>query len=326
MANDSNPEISEAQMTQKVQPGVDYQRIIDNEVERSQVEVSLQYVAQMSTLSPEAAWIGAISNQGEAKLNTQERASYEAAIKQSIVRTVRGGQIGCMDGRGTDELLLPAPKTAGGTIGNAMRIYLASNASGKAISFNEALEISEGIDTALGFVSGGHQLGQCGAFKHGQTGIAAYATQPEIVAAASKNMLGAFGLEFSSTLQKDLERSARTLPSLPTETQASARMNDNNPHSCPILNDVHTERSLVAFVDDYDYTLDNNVLIAATKKTTGKELQAFTYSWGYHLAIAQQLGGTLAEYYLQTTTGQDTTVLPQLTDGSLDIIVASATQ
>lgn len=292
------------------------------------VKGELNFVCKMNELTPGPdGWNGLISAKGA--LTEEERPIYNDALLRSIQSIQSGGQIGCMDGRWLSLALLLGPKTAGGTAGNAARLMLASRAyqPNKGYSYMEALEVVLSIDKKLGFESGGHELGQCGAYKFAQHGILTVAQRPELVRPGAKAFLGALGQEYSPSVQSDLEKASLLLAdAIPTVDKTTTKMQLANEDACPELGSTHKEHkelSLVVFTDIVA-TLNNNRLITLTTEKLGREAQGFGYNWGYHLAIARELGGSLGAYYLQSVPSQDLPVLMELTDGSLDIFAFKA--
>ena len=307
---------------------INYGAVLDEQLAAEQRErvtgLQLTPVGPMSILAPTANWQGAITVTGEKALDEGQQAIYRGFILNSVVPTVQGGKRECMDGRGVDEPALAGPATAGGTVGDAYRVMIASRAYDpkNPMSWEESVAFVKSVDEANGFISGGHELGQCGAFKFAPFGIQVMADAPELVSGAVNNFMGAVEQDYSDTIQNDLTRSAQEVVTesgviLPSAEQALALA---NPHGHPTLNKTHEEHDLVVFMRE-GVTLDNNALIAQTTNEFGREIQAFRYNWDWHQKIAKALGGSLAEYYLQSVPSQDAPVLTQLTDGTVNISI-----
>ncbi len=312
-----------------VATGVNYSATLDEQLKREQEQklerLELINLGPLSGLAPTANWPGSITATGEYELGESNYNTYLQLQKQSMVATVAGGQRACMDGRELEGLaVLPAPKTAGGTFGDAMRIMLAAHATGNRMSYEEALETAISIDESYGFKPGGHALDQCGAWKNGAFGIATIAEQSELVSSAVQGFLGAVGgPNFSAIMQSDITKSAEKIASSPTSiiipaTDALTRVESVNATACPKLSRNHAEISLAVILRE-GVTTDNTALITKTVNAFGKEIQGFGYNWDYHLQIAKKLGGLHGEYYLQTVPSQDIPVLTQLTDGTVNI-------
>ncbi len=318
---------------EQVRPSVDYGVIADEARqqhiqeratelnEKDRVRGDLIRVASMSDLATGAEWAGDISKNGAGSLNARQEGRYHHFIKCSVVNTAEGGQVGCMDGRILTLLMLLGPKMASGTHGNAIRLMLATVADPyeKQLNYRDAFNVMADIDQKYGFKSGTHALDQCGAQKFAPYAIQTVATQGKMVSGATKTFLGSVGYTYNQEKQSGLIVGAKQLIGLPESDKATQVLTSRNATACPNLPKSHKEKSIVVFMD-HDVTLDNNHLVKLTTEELGIEAQAFGYSWGYHLKIAQELGGSLGDYYLHSVASQDVPVLTRLTDGSLDIL------
>ncbi len=300
-------------------------KLMLSDEEQTNKSPMLTPVGPLSILAPDTSWNGAISIADNNALTDAQDNKYFLLLKDAITLINRGGQRRCIDGRPSEKLIAPGPMTAGGDIGDAMRLMLASHAMQpeRGMSFNEALARIMAIDEKYGFAPGGHDLGQCGAFAHGAYGIRAIAQAPASIAGATQTFLGAVEHEYSEDVQQRLADTAQQLvPKLesivPSREEAAQELEVRYPGALPHLAGDHKERELVIFLRD-DVTLDTNLLARSTKQELNEEWQAFGYNWNYHLLVANELGGELGQYYLQSVSSQDAGVLTQLTDGSLRI-------
>lgn len=294
--------------------------------QESRVSGELIPVASMQDLAPDSVWSGDISASGDSSLNAEEEVVYDRLLAQALVIAPKGSQIGCMDGREIELPIAIGPKTAAGTLGNAYRLMLASVAdeSSPELNIDQALDVMAGIDESLGYKSGTHAPGQCGAHKFSSVAVRAIAETPEETARSTEIFLGAVGYSYSPSAQSRLTQAALDSAHGLGETvvdsaEAAHKLHAKNATACPELLRGHEEKKLVVMLDD-DVTLDNNKLIASSKDALGKELQAFGYSWGYHLKVSEKLGGSLGDLYLHSVASQDVPVLMRLTDGSLPIV------
>lgn len=279
-------------------------------------------VGEMRDLAPSMEWNGAISAKDDQALSESERARYREIIREKIGFPEGGLQTGCMDG-GT---LIVGPKTAGGTVGNALRIMLASHAddSVKGFTYDEALEIAEGIDEKNGNSSGSHDLGQCGAYQFATHGIFTIAQKPEISLEGTTNFFGAVGHDFSTIIQNNLEKAAKKVASeidqyVPDPEKISEKITQKNVNALPHLNRNHAEKD-IAVILKKGAILDSGAFAKQATAELGRELNVFGYNWDYHETISKELGGSLGDFYLQSVTSQDVPILGQLTDGSLGVV------
>lgn len=289
--------------------------------EQELINGELVRVAAMCDLAPDAEWAGVISKNGEGSLKTNQEGRFHQFIKQSLVMTREGAQVGCMDGRVLAMLMLLGPKMASGTHGNALRLMLAAAADPyeKQLNYKDAFNVMADIDQKYGFKSGSHALNQCGAQKFAPYAIQTIASQGDMVSGAAQTFLGSVGYAYNQDKQSGLIVAAKQLIGLPEDDRATQILTSRNAASCPELAKSHKEKAIVVFMD-HDVTIDNNRLVELTTQELGVEAQAFGYSWGYHLKISEELGGSLGDYYLHSVASQDVPVLTRLTDGSLDIL------
>lgn len=278
-------------------------------------------VAAMKDLAPSMEWTGTISTKGDQALNDEEKARYKELLEQFIVPAPSEGQIGCMDGR----TKLLGVKTAGGTIGNAIRIMLASHAddNSQALNFSDSLDVAIGIDRKYGYESGSHDLGQCGAFAFARYGLVAVADNPRVAKEGTMNFLQAVGANYSDKIQGDIEKAAVEIAGaiddfIPAPHDAAEAIRGKNLNALPHLDGNHAEKAIAVILRP-GAVLDSGAFADAASEELGRELNVFGYNWDYHNTIASELGSTMGEYYLQSVTSQDVPILGQLTDGSLDI-------
>lgn len=303
-------------------PMKDMQKLMPSPVESPVASGELILVGEMRDLAPSMQWSGAISARGDQALNESEKSRYREIIREKIFFPEGGLQTGCMDG-GT---LIVGPKTAGGTVGNALRIMLASYADDgvRGFTYEEALEIAEGIDEKNGNSSGSHDLGQCGAYQFATHGIFTIAQKPEVAQEGSINFLGAVGHDFSSIIQDNLEKAAQKIASeidqyVPAPEDITKKITQKNVNALPHLNRNHAEKD-IAVILKQGAILDSGAFAEQATAELGRELNVFGYNWDYHETISKELGGSFGDHYLQSVTSQDVPVLGQLTDGSLGIV------
>lgn len=299
---------------------------MDSTILLEKVPGKINYVAPIGVLASNDSWQGAISVNGENALAPEYRDTYYELLAGAVVKVGPGGQRGCIDGRGSLEKIAPGPKTAGGTYCDAMRVMLASHAvdPDNFWDYEHSLEFVRAVERKKGYVSGGHELDQCGAFKFAPYSISMIADRPDVIAKGVQTFLGAVGQEYSEDIQLDLTNSAKAMKErigelIPGAGEASKDILNENPKACPTLLAEHKELAVVVFTQG-GATLDNNTLIESTKQAFGVERQAFAYNWDFHKTVATELGGDLGRYYLQSVPSQDIPALTQLTDGTLDIV------
>ncbi len=301
--------------------------------EASRSAGSLTYIAEMIALWA-GSWDGAITTRGEKGLQEEVQQKYLDIIHEGMVPTAKHGRRACMDGRtpeGYDDSVLEqfvapqAPKTAGGTIGDALAFRNAYNMLNpdSPISIEGALDYIIELDASFGYLPGGHALGQCGRKIHAGNSRQMIATKPELVIPGVETFFNAtgYGDAYNAELQRDLiAYTQSSQQDIPVDAVIESYLTKHGQNCLPVLANTHEEK-IAVIGKNANMTLHTGHVNTRIQNELGVEAQAFDYNLGFHVARAQKMDGLLGTAYLHAVASDDVPVLPKLADGSLGLFL-----